>query len=148
MTKDVLIKISGMQAMEEDSDTIEMITAGDYYQKNGKHYVVFDEVMEGFEGSIHNIMKLSADLLDIRKTGIIGTHMIFTPGQTEKTHYATPMGEMYIETTTNKIFLEEQEDTLKMKVEYSLDINYEHVSDCTITVDITSRGKAQLNLNS
>lgn len=148
MTKDVLIKISGMQSMDEDSDTVEMITAGEYYWKNGKHYVIFDEMMEGFEGSVHNTMKLSGELLDIRKSGIIGTHMIFVPGQTEKTHYATPMGEMYIETTTKNISLDEQEDSLKMMVEYSLDINYEHVSDCSITVDIASRGKAQLNLNS
>ena len=44
MTKDVLIKISGLQAMDGDSDDVEIITAGDYFQKNGKHYIVYEAV--------------------------------------------------------------------------------------------------------
>ena len=40
MTKDVLIKISGLQAMDGESDDVEIITAGDYFQKNGKHYIL------------------------------------------------------------------------------------------------------------
>ena len=33
MTKDVLISVSGLQAMGGESDNIEVITAGNYYQK-------------------------------------------------------------------------------------------------------------------
>ena len=54
MTKDVLIKISGLQAMDGESDDVEIITAGDYFQKNGKHYIIYEEAMEGFEGTIRN----------------------------------------------------------------------------------------------
>lgn len=133
--------------MGEDSDLVEVITPGDYYWKNGKHYVVFDEVVEGFDGSIHNVMKFSPELLDIRKTGVISTHMVFGLNRTEQTHYATPLGEMLIETTTNHINLDEQEDNLRLTVDYSLDINYDHVSNCSITVDISSRAKARLRLN-
>jgi uncharacterized beta-barrel protein YwiB (DUF1934 family) len=42
MTKDVLIKISGLQSMDGDSDNIEVITTGEYFLKNGKHYVIYD----------------------------------------------------------------------------------------------------------
>jgi len=31
MTRDVLISISGMQIAEDDSNSVEMITAGDYF---------------------------------------------------------------------------------------------------------------------
>jgi uncharacterized beta-barrel protein YwiB (DUF1934 family) len=62
------------------------------------------------------------------------------------THYATPLGEMMIETATNRICMEEEEDSIQMKVEYSLDINYEHVSDCSIVLDVYSREKASLGL--
>ena len=38
MTKDVLVKISGLQfAGEEDSDSVEVITSGTYYKKNNNH---------------------------------------------------------------------------------------------------------------
>ena len=36
MTRDVLIRISGLQAMDGDHDDVEMITTGDYFLKNGK----------------------------------------------------------------------------------------------------------------
>ena len=32
----------------------------------------------------------------------------------------------------------EQPDSLKVNVDYSLDINYEHMSDCCILVDVQS----------
>ena len=35
---------------------------------------------------------------------------------------------------------EEEENLLKVNVEYSLDINYEHVSDCNITVSVRAKG--------
>jgi len=59
MTKDVLLSIRGLQFVareEEDIEPVEMITAGDYYKKNGKHYIMYDEVMEGFDGNTRNII--------------------------------------------------------------------------------------------
>ena len=40
MTRDVLIRISGQQAMDGDEHNVEVIITGDYFFKNGKHYVV------------------------------------------------------------------------------------------------------------
>ena len=42
MTKDVLITISGVQMLDDDDEDVEMVTRGDYYQKNGKHYIMYD----------------------------------------------------------------------------------------------------------
>jgi uncharacterized beta-barrel protein YwiB (DUF1934 family) len=146
MTKDVLIKISGLQMMDEESDNIEVITAGQYFLKNGKHYVIYDEEIEGFEGTVHSTIRITPELLDIRKTGTVETHMVFSLDNKDMTHYATPLGEMVIETTTNRISMEADEDSLQVKVEYSLDINYEHVSDCSIVLDVCSREKASLGI--
>ena len=50
MTKDVIVSISGLQMPAEgEAEPVEVITVGDYYQKNGKHYVLYEEVNEGFE---------------------------------------------------------------------------------------------------
>ena len=77
MTKDVLISVSGLQAMGGESDNIEVITAGNYYQKNGKHYIVYDEVMEGFDGVIKNTIKVGPDCMDVIKHGIASVHRVF-----------------------------------------------------------------------
>jgi uncharacterized beta-barrel protein YwiB (DUF1934 family) len=146
MTKDVLIKISGLQMMDGESDNLEVITAGQYFYKNGKHYVIYDEAIDGFDGTVHSTIRMTPELLDIRKTGTVETHMVFSLDHKEMTHYATPLGEMMIETATNRICMEEEEDSIRMRVEYSLDINYEHVSDCSIVLDVYSREKASLGL--
>lgn len=149
MTRDVLIRISGLQRMDEKSpDNVEMITTGDYFVKNGKHYVIYDEVLEGFEGSVRNMVRISPDMMDIQRKGIMRSHMVFEQDKKSLTRYETPMGEMMLEVSTRQILVDEQEDRLQVKVDYSLDINYDHVSDCSIVMEVCSRSKAQLQLTS
>ena len=79
MTRDVLVRISGLQAVDGDTNDVEIITTGDYFLKNGKHYVIYEEMMEGFGGNVQNTVKITPDMMDIRKKGAIGAHMTF-PG--------------------------------------------------------------------
>lgn len=146
MTRDVLIRISGLQVIDSDDHDVEMITAGDYFFKNGKHYVIYDEVMEGGGGNIRNTVKITPDMMDIRKQGAVGAHMIFELDKRNQTRYATPVGDLVVEIATNRIRLDEKEDSLKVSVDYSLGINYQHVSDCSIVMDICSRQNTQLHL--
>ena len=52
MTKDVLVSISGLH-MDMDAqipgpdedDVIEVETPATYYSKNGKHYIIYDEIV-------------------------------------------------------------------------------------------------------
>ena len=51
MTKEVLLTLQGLQfdQREENADKIEMVMVGDYYKKNDKHYVIYEEITEGFD---------------------------------------------------------------------------------------------------
>ena len=89
MTKDVLITISGVQLTDGESGDVEMITTGAYYQKNGKHYILYDEVLEGYEGVIRNTIKIQPDSMDIIKTGVTNVHMTFERNKKRLTCYAT-----------------------------------------------------------
>ena len=93
MTKDVLITISGVQMLDDDDEDVEMVTRGDYYQKNGKHYIMYDEQMEGFEGTVKNIIKVSPDSVDIIKKGITSAHMQFEKNKKKLSCYNTPLGD-------------------------------------------------------
>lgn len=146
MTRDVLIKISGFQNLDGDQENVEMITTGDYFLKNGKHYIVYDEMMEGVEGNIRNTLKIMPGKMDIQRRGSAQAHMIFEENKKNMTRYLTPMGEMVVGIFTNQICLEESPDSLRVSVDYSLDINYDHISDCCITLDICSRQGAALEL--
>ncbi|MCD8369278.1 MAG: DUF1934 domain-containing protein [Clostridiales bacterium] len=148
MTKDVIIRISGLQALGEGGrDDLEVITTGDYYQKSGKHYIIYDEAVEGETGSIRNTVKISPDRLDIRKSGLTSALLSFAQGHKSLTRYVMPMGEMLVGVNTRQVDVMEQEDHLHVSVDYSLDINYDHVSDCMITMDIRSKQSGALELN-
>ena len=146
MTKDVLITISGMQMIDGDNSDIEMITTGAYYMKNGKHYITYDEVLEGYEGKIRNLIKIQPDSMDIIKSGLTNVHMTFEKNKKRLTCYATPMGDMMVGLSTRSIHVSEKEDSLNVLVEYSLDINYDHISECNIKVAIPSRSPAPVQL--
>lgn len=139
MTKDVLITISGVHTQDEEDSQVEMIVRGDYYQKDGKHYILYDETLEGFGGTVKNVIKVSPSGMDIIKRGVTTTHMTFEKDKKNLACYSTPMGELVVGVQANHIHIDEQPDNLKVDVEYSLDINYEHLSDCNIRVDVQSR---------
>ena len=96
MTKDVLLSISGLHydvagvTEEDENEPIEVITPAAYYFKNGKHYVIYDEVVEGMPGTIKNKIRIAEDgKLEIMKSGLANTHMIFEKGKINMTEYET-----------------------------------------------------------
>ena len=115
MTKDVLISISGLHFdMEGDNgngEPVEIITPASYYLKNGKHYVLYDEVVEGVPGKIKNTIKITdSDMFEIRKSGIANTHMVFERGKMNMTSYETPFGEMTVGIHTRNITTEVEQE--------------------------------------
>ena len=55
MTEDILISVKGLHALndaeDEQEQEIEVFSAGKYYFKNGKHYILYEEQSEE-DGSI------------------------------------------------------------------------------------------------
>ncbi len=140
MTREVVISISGVRFSESDQEDTEMITMGDYFMKNGKHYIVYDEIAGDNGEIIKNTIKIMPDSMDILKRGCISSHMVFEKNKKNLACYITSVGELMVGIHTRNISLEEEENLLKVNVEYSLDINYEHVSDCSIIVSVRPKG--------
>ena len=148
MTKEVLLTISGlhMDAFSDEPDEenvpIEVITPATYYLKNGKHYVLYDEVLEGMLGSIKNTIKITGDTkLEMRKSGIANTNMVFEKEKINVTQYDTPYGEMMIGVYTKDMKVDVTEDMIDVSIAYALDANGEKVADCNILVNIKANGK-------
>ena len=140
MTKDVLISISGLQFAEgENSEPVEVITSGSYYKKNGKHYILYDEVAEDTAGTTKNIIKLGDEVLDITKRGETNVHMMFEKNRKNVTYYYTPYGSLLIGIDAKSVDVQETENDIDVKVNYELEVNYEHMADCCITMNIKSK---------
>ena len=78
MTKDVIITICGLQnGPETDGEPIEMIVTGEYFYKNNKHYILYDEVMEGESQVTKSRIKISTGQMELVKSGVVNVHMVF-----------------------------------------------------------------------
>lgn len=153
MTKEVLISISGlhfdMEGNAEEGEPVEIITPASYYLKNGKHYILYDEVVEGVPGVIKNTVKITGDSsFEIRKSGIANAHMVFEKNRMNMTAYNTPFGEMMIGIHTRDIETTVAEDEISVGITYSLDVNNEPLSDCEIKVKIVPcKGRSEHERN-
>ena len=147
MTKDVLVKISGLQfAEDQDNGPVEIITTGNYYKKNGKHYILYDEVQEGFDGVTKSVIKVNDDFLDVTKKGVTNVHMVFEENKKNITYYNTPFGNLFIGIDAEKIQVEESEENINVNVAYALEANYEHLADCRIQMNIKSKDARDFKL--
>ncbi len=149
MTQEVLLTLKGLQfdQREEDSDKIEMVVVGDYYKRNGKHYVIYEEMLEGFAQVTKNRMKFSEHMFEISRSGLVNVHMVFQENKKNLTNYNTPFGQILVGIDTKKIQIVEQENSIVVDVDYALDINYEFLSDCHITVNIASKQNSSFALS-
>ena len=140
MTKDVFLSLKGLQMESgEEAQEMETITAADYYRKKDSHYVIYEEMTEGFKEITKNMIKFKDSYLEVTKKGLINVHMVFEKNKKNMTSYMTPYGNILIGIDTESISLKENEDQIRLEVEYSLDANYQHLADCKIELELRSR---------
>ena len=139
MTKDVILSICGFQFETGGDEPVEIITGADYFFKNGKHYVLYDEMLPESGEEVKNIIKISSERVDVLRKGPQSTHMVFETDKKNMTYYSTPFGKMMIGINTTNIDCKEDDLNIEAKINYALDVNYTHVSDCEITVNIKSK---------
>lgn len=145
MTRDVLLRIKGLQFAEEGTEEpVEVIAPGTYFEKNGKHYIKYEEVMEGFEGTVSNLIKINGNSMEVTRKGIANAHLVFEENKKNLTCYNTPFGNLLVGISATGIEMSTTEDSMDVKVDYALEVNYEHLADCTISMNIQSKKGAHL----
>ena len=141
MDKEVLIHVRGLQTMDADGEQepLEIVVPGQYYFRNGSHYLRYEEVMEDFAEPTVNYIKISRKGMEVRKKGVVNVHMVFEQGKKNMTYYSTPYGTLQMGIAATGLEIMEDEDCIQMKVDYALDMNDEHVADCYLTVQAQSK---------
>ncbi|MCF0133028.1 MAG: DUF1934 domain-containing protein [Blautia sp.] len=148
MEKDVLIHVRGLQMTEAEGEEepVEIIVPGEYYYRNGSHYLRYEEMVDDTAEPTVNYVKISDKGMEVRKKGLINVHMVFEQGKKNLTYYKTPFGaiQMGIAATGMELFAGEQE--LHTTVDYALEINGAHVADCTLSILAHSRSYGEFQL--
>lgn len=148
MTKDVLVSIKGLQNLEEglEPEEVEVVAKGDYYFKNGHHFIYFDEVLEGFPEPVKNSIKITENSVEVKKKGAANVQMIFEENKKNFTYYATPFGNLQMGLAATRIKVQEEEESLDLCIDYALEINGEHVADCEISVSVKAKNAGNFSL--
>ncbi len=135
MIKDVRITVKGVQ--RDDSTEIsrtEIVVPGEYYFKNGSHYIFYDETAEDSGELIKNSLKLKGNVLELNRKGAVNSRMVFETGKSHVTDYATPFGILRMETATSRILCTEEGTRLRIRAEYELWADGVKMSSCRLTV--------------
>ena len=153
MTKDVIITIAGFQsslavdAQADDSDEIEVIMPANYFFRNDKHYILYDEAVEGIQEGIKNKIKISGNNhVEMMKSGATNTQMIFEKDKKTFTRYETPFGYMLVSVYTRELDISMKENEIDIFIKYELDIDHEPYADCIIKMNVRSKEEADLKL--
>lgn len=148
MTKEVLVSINGLQFEVSEEEAVEVISVGEYYYRNGKHYIIYEDMLlDEKDGNslVKNTIKISDNQVDIIKKGAGNVHMLFEKNKKNVAFYATPLGELQLGIYTTKIEVTESEEELILNLEYTLDINSGYFSDCAIKVHVRPRGNHRIS---
>ena len=146
MTKDVMISVSGIQfGPDVDGEKVEVITKGNYYKKKNKHYLLYDEITEGIDGVTKNTVKFDENAFQLTKSGVTNVNMLFEENKRNITNYITPFGSITIGIDAHNIEVTETEEQIRIRIDYALDVNYEHLANCEIRMNISSKDTFSLD---
>lgn len=115
----------------EESGMVEKLIPAEYYERDGSHYLFFTEEEESGEQTKTRI-KFCKEMLELVRQGSIVTRMVFEKDKLHMTDYRTPFGGFLLGIRTEKVVLEEAEKSLRVRVQYRLEMNGEHTSDSKI----------------
>lgn len=148
MKDKVYVKVSGLHMTADegadDEEVIEVINVGTYRIVNGKEYVKYEEVYEGEGGSCTNLIKIDTDSVEITKKGAVVAHLSFKRGQKTMTAYDTPYGKLYLGIFARDIVVDRSEDKIRILIDYSMELNYEQISDCKVEIIVGAKEKFEL----
>lgn len=143
MTKNVLVSITGTQFLDsqQSDEPIELVTNGTYYKKKNKHYVMYDEIIDGILGVTKNTLRFDEECFNLTRTGAVNSIMVFETKKRNITNYSTPFGSLTIGIDASNINIDETDEEINVAVDYAIDVNCEYLSDCKIVLKVQPAGK-------
>lgn len=133
MTDKVRITVRGIRIMDGEKECVEEAGEGDYYRRNGKHYILWRR-----NGDMVKRIRIAHDSMTVAETNG-GNAMEFQEGRETSVTYTAAGGRLVMELRTRRFHLDCQEKFLEAEVEYALYHGGIHMSDHHIKVTVRPR---------
>lgn len=137
MKKDVLIRIKGIQVVEDEQDVTELFTHGLFYKKNDNYYITYEETeTTGFDGSKTTLKVEGNNKVTLMRSGKSKSHLIIENGERNVGHYGTEDANMMIGVYTKEILSELTDAGGDIYFSYELDINSTLISENEVFINV------------
>lgn len=124
MKKDVIITIKGLQSYEDQADdSVELVTRGNFYQKDEDYYITYKESELTGLGSTTTTVKVEPERVTVLRFGDTRTHMIFEEGQKHISYYDTAAGALTVGISTRRIQKRLSDQGGRLMIDYAMEIN-------------------------
>lgn len=132
--QNVWVSVSGIQLGEENSGAIEVTNKGKTYQRDDMTYIIYEEVLEGFDGTVKNLVKYKDGYVSVTKKGVVNVNMEFQENKKSTNCYATPYGDIMMGIDTKSIEISTTSDGTMIEVKYTLEANYEFLANSIVKI--------------
>jgi uncharacterized beta-barrel protein YwiB (DUF1934 family) len=118
---------------DNDKETIEVNTTGEYVQKGKTMYIRYEEEHE--LGFVKTTVKIAKNEVVVMRTGAVTMKQRFSEGLLTLTDYSTPFGRLQLETKTKSLTMDTNELEGKLVILYDLQIDEKekHVHKLVLT---------------
>lgn len=138
MKQEVELKLTGLHSSGED-EKVESAQPAQYFKRNDSHYVLYEEKLEGYDGVCKSRIKFRENLLELTRQGGVEMHMIFEENKRHQVPYQTPYGQLLLGIDTRSVTVEEDEDEIRVTVEYAMDHEGQPLSESSLRLHIRER---------
>lgn len=137
MKKDILISIKSIQTSPDGELTQEAGPfSGQYFYKDGYHYCLYQETLEGVEHPVKSRIKFNSELVVLHKSGDVNFDTSFEVGKDSLSNYNTMFGPICIKTITKHVSVEDTSDMLTILLRYDSIMADNYTTDVNMEIRI------------
>lgn len=124
-----IINVLGTQTVDGETDSIEVITSGDYRREDGRVIITYPEYSQE-DPNTHTDTTVTYDgaKLTIERRGEMSSRLMLEKGRRHRCLYETPVGQMMIGIFTDSITADLGDGGGSIRASYQLDFNNSAVS--------------------
>lgn len=123
--ENAIINIISKHTSGGETDSMELVTTGCFYQKGRKFYIFYNESEEMEMANCSVMMIADGDKVTMRRSGEYELKLTYVAGESESVVYYMPYGEMNMTQTTKSVSCNLSDGGGTIDIDYSLFISGE-----------------------
>lgn len=120
--ENAIINVCAKHFQNGDSDNVELITSGSFYQKGNKFYIIYNENEEMGMADCSVTIVVDGETVIMRRHGGYELKLTYREGESESVVYYMPFGEINMTQTTKKVEHNLDDSGGSMRIVYELSI--------------------------